>query len=234
LVFDTTTDTHLDRIASLANVLKEKVLLVGTAGLAKAAARQWATDSVATKLEELPDQEVGDYPLYICGTAAEKTALQVENLVSTNACEVVNLDPDILADRTRRDELQHRIQDLLRTPSKHGLVVRITPQDHNCRHDWPALEVAANLGLVTAELIKAHPPGAIFCCGGDTASSVMSALGSWGIELRRLIVPGMVLGCLRGGIVDGLSFITKPGSFGRDDDLITLHDLLIKEGNLYE
>lgn len=231
LVFDTTTDAHLDRIVTLAGALKDKVLLAGTAGLAMAAARQWATGPAERIPEDLSDRVEG-YPLYICGTAAKKTALQIDSLVATSACALINMDPGLLADRTRRDALQRRTQDLLETPRTGGLIVRITPEEgNNCprRQGWPALEVARGLGLAAAELVKAHPPAAIFCCGGDTARSVMSALGAWGMELRRLIVPGMVLGRLDGGVTDGLPFITKPGSFGQADDLVTLHRLLTKK-----
>ena len=231
LVFDAVTDAHLDRIVTLAGALKEEVLLAGTAGLAMAAARQWATGSAAGMPEDLPAR-AGGYPLYICGTAAEKTALQIETLVASSSCAVVNMDSGLLADGTRRAALQRRTQDLLGIACTGGLIVRITPEDDKNRlrrQGWPALEVAHSLGLVAAELIKARPPAAIFCCGGDTASSVMAALAAWSMELRRLIVPGMVLGRLNGGVVDGLPFITKPGSFGRADDLVTLHRLLTKE-----
>ncbi|MFO7577871.1 MAG: four-carbon acid sugar kinase family protein [Pelovirga sp.] len=231
LVFDATTDAHLDRIVALAGALKDRVLLVGTAGLAMAAARQWATGSVAGMPEDLPARVEG-YPLYLCGTAAAMTARQIETLVTSSSCALVNLDPGLLADGTRRAALQRRTQDLLGTPRTDGLLIRITPEEDNNRprrQGWPALAVAQGLGLVAAELVKAHPPAAIFCCGGDTASSVMAAVGAWSMELRRLIVPGMVLGRLNGGVVAGLPFITKPGSFGRAEDLVTLHHLLTKK-----
>jgi uncharacterized protein YgbK (DUF1537 family) len=65
-------------------------------------------------------------------------------------------------------------------------------------------------------------PGALFLCGGDTASLVCGALGVHFIELRREFAPGIPEGILHGGALDGIPVLTKSGGFGKPDDLLRI------------
>ena len=75
-----------------------------------------------------------------------------------------------------------------------------------------------------AELIGAAPAAALLLTGGDTASLVCRAMGAGRIELIDQIVPGLPVGVLRGGELDGLPVATKSGGFGEVDALLKVAD----------
>jgi uncharacterized protein YgbK (DUF1537 family) len=59
--------------------------------------------------------------------------------------------------------------------------------------------------------------------GGATAQSVFQLLGADGLAIHGYeVLPGTPLATVRGGVFDGRPFLTKPGSFGTTDDLVTI------------
>ena len=103
LVFDATKQTHLDRIAHFALDSPEKVLLVGSAGLAESLGRHFPKRPLVEENELKPIPE-GNH-LLICGTTSEHTRLQISTVIDRYPYEVIPLEPDLLADPTRREEL---------------------------------------------------------------------------------------------------------------------------------
>lgn len=63
-------------------------------------------------------------------------------------------------------------------------------------------------------------PSALVLVGGDTAFSVCSRLGAWGIEILGQVEPYVPLGRLVGGLFSGLPVVTKAGSFGDEESLV--------------
>jgi len=59
----------------------------------------------------------------------------------------------------------------------------------------------------------------IFVSGGDTAESVLGAMGAQGIRLAGELAPGVPWGYVRGGAWEGTPVVTKPGGFGAPDTL---------------
>ena len=59
--------------------------------------------------------------------------------------------------------------------------------------------------------------GGIMITGGATALKLLEATGGEGIELHREIEPGVPMGCMVGGDLDGLKIVTKAGGFGTFD-----------------
>jgi D-threonate/D-erythronate kinase len=67
-------------------------------------------------------------------------------------------------------------------------------------------------------------PAALFLCGGDTAAFVCRALGVESIGLQAEILPGIPVGTIHGGDLDGLPIITKSGGFGGPRAFIEIAD----------
>jgi uncharacterized protein YgbK (DUF1537 family) len=67
--------------------------------------------------------------------------------------------------------------------------------------------------------MRVVPPSALVLTGGDTARGVCGALGTFALDVRREVAPGVPLNQLQGGRWDGLPVVTKAGGFG---DLETL------------
>ena len=61
---------------------------------------------------------------------------------------------------------------------------------------------------------------ALFITGGDTATTVLQAVGAKSIIIQNEVVTGVPWGLLSGGIFDGCPVITKSGGFGSADTLI--------------
>jgi uncharacterized protein YgbK (DUF1537 family) len=235
LTFDGTNAGHLERIVELAACRREKVLLVGTAGLAQAAAEAWHTGQGPNISLELSGGE--GRPLYICGTVAERTGQQIAMLKEAGLCLVVELDAEILGDPQRRPELSRKLGKLSVLDADKALVLRVSSGGFGKQPGSafrPAAEVARGIAQVAAAIVRRERPLALFCSGGDTAGAVMEELGAWGSVLIRELVPGTVLGVMQGGELNGMPLLTKPGSFGKTEDLVELHRYLMaqKKGRL--
>ena len=59
----------------------------------------------------------------------------------------------------------------------------------------------------------------LFLTGGDTAIEMIRALNASGSEIKTEIMPGVVLGTLIGGPIEGLKIVTKAGAFGQEEAL---------------
>jgi uncharacterized protein YgbK (DUF1537 family) len=86
--------------------------------------------------------------------------------------------------------------------------------------------IAAALGEVAERLADAGLVTALVLTGGDTARAVLAALGARGIALRAELLPGVPLGRIIGGELDGVAVVTKAGGFGRPDTLVEVQRYL--------
>ncbi|HEV8634993.1 MAG TPA: nucleotide-binding domain containing protein [Chloroflexota bacterium] len=98
-----------------------------------------------------------------------------------------------------------------------------------CSGGTPAADparVAARLGRRAREAARAARPDALVLTGGDTARAVLAALGARGIALRAELLPGVPLGRIVGGELDGVTVVTKAGGFGQPDTLVEVQRYL--------
>jgi len=101
------------------------------------------------------------------------------------------------------------------TQAQHGELVRRFPE---------ALIVPVRRGQSTASEIRQNlqGAGALFITGGDTASTVLRAVGAHEIAVQQEVVTGVPWGLLSGGQFDGCPVVTKSGGFGGPDTLINV------------
>jgi uncharacterized protein YgbK (DUF1537 family) len=85
-------------------------------------------------------------------------------------------------------------------------------------------QVTARLGGIVSDLAVERPPSALIIFGGDTAYGVLKALGARGIVLHAEPLPGVPVGTIAGGQLDGTLIATKAGAFGDDRTLSRLLD----------
>ena len=216
LTFDATEDRHLDAIARTALNMDQKILLVGSAGLADGLGRTFPEKNAA---ETEADSSVGGRNLLICGSASAQARRQCETLVKTYPYSVVMLDPADLAEESRRknrDETADRIARMLETED---VIVRIDGQSRG-----ESDKIMNGLGTVAKRLFEKIRPGSLYLSGGDTARSVMAATGAVGIRLHGEIAPGTPRGLIIGGTLQGIPVVTKAGAFGADDTLVEVHE----------
>jgi uncharacterized protein YgbK (DUF1537 family) len=126
VVFDTTSQEHLDRIARLIFSSERRILPVGSAGLATSLGRL-LPQKPALKKQGWPASEKRNH-LLVCGTASEVTKLQIKNLIETYPYEVVILEAEILGDQNQRNAVLSKVPSVRSKLCKKNVVIRI---------DWP-------------------------------------------------------------------------------------------------
>lgn len=75
------------------------------------------------------------------------------------------------------------------------------------------------LAALAPEIIDGLELAGVFLTGGDTAIAVIEALGATGSAIERELLPGFVAGRLIGGAAAGLPIVTKAGAFGTEKDI---------------
>lgn len=228
LVFDAINQIHLNKIAHLGLVWPKKVLLVGSAGLAKSLGRSFSKRPVIREYDRMALPE-GNH-LLVCGTASERTNMQISVLTETYPYEVIFLRPDLLADPGRREELLMYVPLAHSILSKKSLVIRIGHAETQkiqmtvITKPWPPEQIVKGLGLFVSMVLIRVKPASLFLTGGDTATEVLESIGIKALRLFGEIAPGMVYGMVKGETAEGLSIVTKAGAFGNDRTLIALHE----------
>jgi uncharacterized protein YgbK (DUF1537 family) len=227
LVFDAANRKHLDRIAGLVYDLSANVLPVGSAGLAGS-----LTETLGLCRREVTSRlktAGAGCNLLVCGTASKVTVRQIKNLVSTYACEWIQLPSALLAEQVPSDKLAQAASTAGSTLLKKNVILSIAQQPTGQvaarKADPPrAAVIAAGLGRVAAEVLACTRPDHLFLTGGDTADAVMTAVEAGGIRIMGEAATGVVEGELFGGPLDGLPVVTKAGAFGQEDTLVALHE----------
>ncbi len=227
IVFDATSQRHLDLIASLALDYFPKILLTGSAGLALGLAQ-----CLPAWKESQPQSAylAGHRVLFVCGSGSPVLHEQVEALVKQSGVPRHVLNPGLSVNWN--NELTGVNRDL----SAGAVILQLASAP---AEDSPVSRVAADLAAralaaVAGEAIRQHRPEALFLCGGDIASKVLDALQATGVWLQSEILPGLVQGKIRGGDGDGLAVVTKAGSFGVRDTLVQLYAILTGKARAHE
>jgi uncharacterized protein YgbK (DUF1537 family) len=81
-------------------------------------------------------------------------------------------------------------------------------------------EAARAVAAATAKWAATGSPGAVILAGGATARLVCQRLGAHGVRLHGELAPGIPVGCISGGVWDGVTVVTKAGGFGTPDTLV--------------
>jgi uncharacterized protein YgbK (DUF1537 family) len=224
LVFDATEQNHLDKIAHTALVSPERVLLVGSAGLAESLGRHFSRKQ-SLHMRSTKTTLKGNH-LLVCGTASERTSLQISMLTKIYPYEVISLHPRLLGESTNRNSLRAKVPWVCSALTRQNLIVRIASPEMGMGGVDPKTSerMIEGLAFFIASVLKKTKPANLFLTGGDTANAVLEAIGVEAIRLSGEIVTGVAKGMLIGGLADGVPAVTKAGAFGDKDTLIALHE----------
>jgi uncharacterized protein YgbK (DUF1537 family) len=222
LVLDAVTNDHLNTIAKVASTLGRRVLLSGSAGLA----------------EEVPVVfnlvSKGKQVLVVAGSMSEVTAKQVALLAKTLQIRPVTLDMGALlrAEAARIDEVRKATKSLrqeLDAASAAILTLATLPEegtDGNRQGRSPSYFnefsrqiVLKALGDIAAGTLSPEVSGMVLT-GGDTAMTVIKAIGAESIKLDDEIEAGIAVGTVSGGSFSGIRVVTKAGAFGNESSLL--------------
>ncbi|MFE9204626.1 four-carbon acid sugar kinase family protein [Micromonospora sp. NPDC007230] len=213
-VCDAATDADLDTVCAAARLATERPLLVGSAGLAAAAARGMAPDPdhAADPTYAVP---AAGAVLVVAGTAAPTIRTQLAAL-APRADVVLRLDPEALLN----DPAAAAHQVTARLDGARCAAVTIDDRAEIRPH------VATRLATALAEAVAPSTMDgrALVLTGGETARAVLDRLGV--ARLRPVAErEGAVLSLTDTGRV----VVTRPGSFGGPTSLTDLVRIVLSE-----
>jgi uncharacterized protein YgbK (DUF1537 family) len=203
-VADAEQDADLAAIAAAVARLGSSCLPVGSAGLAAHLPAAWHL--VTTAAEDSPARPFGRMTaaLFVCGSLNPRTLEQAEQLAELlGAAPVDALAEDAAAQAAARLRAGQPV--VLSSAGARSLT---------------AAQVAAAIGATFREVVAQARPEALLLTGGDTARAALGAVGAHGVELEAELLPGLPIGRLRGGTLEGTPVITKAGGFGPPDALV--------------
>ena len=211
---DAADDGDLDTIAEAVVLGGERVVAVGSAGLARALAVRWhPLDDVDPSSS---DPSPGGGPVVVTVTSLHATALeQVRHLVAGGG-SLVHLRPtagDLLdLDPAWRQRLDAAVDGGAR------VVAISAPVDRSADAD-PA-RIATGMADAVAHLHRRAPLRGVVAVGGDGASALARRWSAASITVRGAVAEGVPHGVLDGGEADALPVVTKAGGFGAPETLL--------------
>jgi uncharacterized protein YgbK (DUF1537 family) len=226
LVFDCTSPSDLDRIARMVVTSPERILPVGSAGLATSLSRFWTGKPVSGGKAD--DYDGHGARLLVCGTGSEVTRRQIDALTAGFDYQTFRLSPDTLAGEIPDETIVSKIRSAL---ARGNVIIHVASSRTSRSPVEPARQlervdtIARGLGRLVAAVMAGVRPGLLFLTGGDTADAVLSAIGAQAIRISAEVTAGVVEGAISGGALENLPVTTKAGSFGQKKTLIRLHDI---------
>lgn len=231
---DAETDSDLDALVAASSSLqassfedrrKHRVLFAGSAGLAFALSRaakpqqQEAVSKLALRFQ--------DPVIVVTASQRELADEQIDGLVGN---KIADLQPvEFAVDATGKvasssfayavavNALSNQRNVVLRAHIT-GDLVDLSPDSIRRVAD----HVTHRLGDIVLDLISQHKIDGLVIIGGDTAYAILSAIEARGIVLAAEPLPGVAVGTIVGGKLDGVPIATKAGAFGDDQTLVKL------------
>lgn len=224
IVFDTTKESHLDAIITLANgqFENEKILFAGSAGLAGSLVR--SMDSMVQEVDRLLTTERPRIEkwLFVCGSASKIMAEQASNLEKQSDWPHMKIDPSLLVEGVTNAGYRSAARRAVAIWTDSSLILSIKSIQKDISTDENPDKLIAEMATVVELLLSKFPPQGLFLSGGDTAERVLRRIGAMGLYLHEEILPGLMLGKIAGGSFNGLPVVTKAGAFGDPNTLYKL------------
>jgi uncharacterized protein YgbK (DUF1537 family) len=197
-ICDAATDADLDAVVSAA---PPGAQLVGTSALAAAVAR-----TLPRRHQDTHERRTSKTVLVVVGSAAPNAAGQVDALIACGAHAVTVDARALLHDKADPEPVQRALEHGPTVVTVGGVV---DPAE--------AQAVSAALGHFIATAQASHHPDLVLT-GGETARAVVDAIGLMAMQPVHEIHHGAVASVAS----DGRRIVTRPGSFGDSESLVTI------------
>lgn len=236
VVVDAVSDDDLQAIVTATEPMRERVLLVGSAGLARPLAGELAAERRG------PDgvrQQQG--ALVVVGSVNPVSREQMARLGETSGVEFVTIDIATLIDDGELQTCVDKARSAVRDAASAGRIVVLTTPGERADVEAAqragaakgrspgevAARVAEALGTVAVSVLDEAPLAGAVVTGGDTAQAMLDLLEADGIDLVSEVLAGIPFGRVHGGRRPGLQIVTKAGGFGGPDALLQAATYLV-------
>jgi len=224
--FDAAAPEHLDNIADLALNHFPKVLLCGSAGLARSLARALGIQRRSPSCARIGmNGPLRGNWLFACGPASEHLRRQVQVLAEQLNVSVETLSPGGPAAGPSSERWSDSVRRAARRLAEGDLVMTLPPPLSDAA-SIDSDRLMAEFADAVRAVITMVRPGGLFLSGGDTALAVVERLGAGGLCLECEVGSGLALGSVLGGPMEGVPVVTKAGAFGAPEALVQLKEAL--------
>ncbi len=230
-IADATEPEHLDAVAGIGFEGLPAYILAGSAGLCAALLRQ------QQKMDKSPSLPI----LTVIGSVQPKSIAQIDKLIETYHINQIYVPWDTLLHAKRKPlesliaqaaEILSRGSDLvLRTCRDAEDVAAAGAEGRKTGMSGAevALKISKGIQHLVVDILSRTNIGGIMVTGGTTALTLLEGFSGDGIEVLQEIEPGVPLGRLVGGRLDGTPILTKAGGFGSPNVFCTGLDMMKKE-----
>ncbi|WP_455368046.1 four-carbon acid sugar kinase family protein [[Eubacterium] cellulosolvens] len=220
VVLDAVTHDNLKNIAKTLPKVGVKTLICGSAGLA----------------EELPEVlgiVAGRPVALISGSVSHVTIDQIKKAEEALDIKVIRIDCSQILNNKYRDREMKKALKSIREYLDSGKDVIISSALTKDAKETTLIqgkrkgfsqhqiseEISTALGQLAGMVAKEKISG-IILTGGAIAIKAFKTIGALGFQVKEEVMPGIPIGQIIGGRLDGLHVITKAGAFGDEDALI--------------
>jgi len=242
LAIDAGSEADLTALARAIEVLGNRVVPVGAAGLAIAMARVWGGGALPDSTGADAHQDGASRPdahrsgidtvradrsegttLVVVSSLHEVSRSQAEALVQSRpAGDVLVLAPslDELLGFTEPDAMRVWLANRVPTGSAPPrVIVVLSPTERHKSASGSEL-VAGALAALAQTIVERGRTGALVLLGGDGARALLYRLGATSVEVQGAIQEGIPRGVIEGGWAAGLTVVTKAGGFGPREAIV--------------
>ena len=226
-VCDAESDEDMKLIAAAFVEAKGEVILSGSAGVTNALAEILSSESQDPPKSASNTEGSTAPSLIVSGSQRSVTGHQLKLLSDDRPVEWLQINPvSLLGEDLFRETRDNAVDTLVRAmeEGKHA-AVSLLQVDVTGDLDIPT-KLVRELGAICYRVARRTRTGALVIVGGDTAQAVLRAVGSAGIVLHGQPFPGVPVGVVDGGLLDGVRVVTKAGAFGDQDILVDVIDYL--------
>jgi uncharacterized protein YgbK (DUF1537 family) len=230
---DAAADQDLELLARTALSRKRVPLLVGSAGLASQVANLLPAAG-ALEGRAKSQNARGGAVWVVSGSASAKNKEQLRYLRCQFGTRCVSIPPEAFLrhDDPAVQRLWEPLWPLGQSFEDSGVVVLAIPHKAAGRQEpAPVFSLSLAFGQLAADLIRLHlnKVAGLVLTGGETAELILRNLGSRGMWLIDEVQPGVPLGIVAGGELEGMPVITKAGALGKEDTLAISARYLAKD-----
>lgn len=234
ICLDAQRDEDLDVMAEAVSLSGQRLVAVGSAGLARALARRWrSSESRETPVADV--RRAGAVAVMV-SSLHDVAANQVVHLVQQRGLSIVHLTPSAsdLVDPTATSGWHARLNaatQLVEDAATEVVVISAPPRQPG---GADASRIATALAEVVAHLHNRAPLRGIVAVGGDGVAALARCWSSASMTLHGAVTEGVPYGVLDGGNADALPIVTKAGGFGDSDTLVACVTHLLRPVALRE
>jgi 2-keto-3-deoxygluconate transporter len=227
IVIDAIDDRDIDVIASAVTSINEKILLVGSSGLAGFLPKYFNIKS---------DRKSN---IIIAGSVSDVTRKQVDYVKEKIAVKLIDVETEKLFSGGR-DKEKTRITEIIKESSMNGedIIIRSAPSKEYVTESFETGQkfgydrfqvtdiIASFLGEIAGFIIKEISINGILLTGGDTAIKAAQCLNISGTIIQDEILPGVPYGYFAEEKYRNIIIVSKAGGFGSEDAIFQVISFL--------